>query len=45
MISSNNDYEQMKYGFIYKNAPEYEFLIEKLKELQQKFRELSWSKQ
>lgn len=40
-----NDYEQMKYGFIYKDAPEYDFLIEKLKELQQKFRELSWSKQ
>lgn len=35
-----DDYEQMKYGFIYKDAPTYEYLLERLKELQDKFREL-----
>lgn len=35
-----NDYEQMKYGFIYKDAPTYEYLIERLNELLQRFREL-----
>ena len=39
-----NDYEQMKYGFIYKDAPTYEHLVEKLTELQQQFRELKWPK-
>ncbi|MCF0187572.1 MAG: nucleotidyl transferase AbiEii/AbiGii toxin family protein, partial [Bacteroidaceae bacterium] len=39
-----NDYEQMRYGFIYKDAPEFEFLMEKLAELQQKFRDLDWAK-
>lgn len=33
-----NDYEQMKYGFIYKDAPTYEYMIERLMELQQKLR-------
>ena len=37
-----NDYEQMKYGFIYKDAPTYEHLIERLKALQQTFRQLEW---
>lgn len=37
-----NDYEQMKYGFIYKDAPSYEHLIERLKTLQQAFRLLEW---
>ena len=37
-----NDYEQMKYGFIYKDAPSYEHLIERLTELQQRFRNLEW---
>ena len=35
-----NDYEQMKYGFIYEDAPTYEYLLERLKELQDKFRDL-----
>lgn len=39
-----NDYEQMKYGFIYKDAPEYDRLIERLTELQLKFRNLEWAK-
>ena len=37
-----NDYEQMKYGFIYKDAPTYEYLIDHLKTLQQTFRQLDW---
>lgn len=37
-----NDYEQMKYGFIYKDAPTYEHLIDRLKALQQTFRMLDW---
>lgn len=37
-----NDYEQMKYGFIYKDAPDYDILIEKLTELQQRFRSLKF---
>ena len=37
-----NDYEQMKYGFIYKDAPTYEHLIERLNTLQQTFRQLDW---
>ena len=37
-----NDYEQMKYGFIYKDAPTYEHLIDRLKTLQQIFRQLDW---
>lgn len=36
------DYEQMKSVFIYKDAPEYDFLIERLKELQQNFRNIFW---
>lgn len=39
-----NDYEQMKYGFIYKDAPEYDILIEKITDLQQEFRNLAWAK-
>ena len=39
-----NDYERMKYGFIYKDAPTYEHLLEKLAELQQQFRDLKWAK-
>ena len=39
-----NDYEQMKFGFIYKDAPDYDFLIMKLTELEQYFRNLPWSK-
>lgn len=39
-----NDYEQMKLGFIYKDAPTYEYLMEKLVELQHRFRNLEWSK-
>lgn len=38
-----DDYEQMKYGFIYGDAPTYEHLIERLVELQQRFRILSWA--
>ena len=37
-----NDYEQMKYGFIYKDAPTYEHLIERLNTLQLTFRQLDW---
>ena len=37
-----NDNEQMKYGFIYKDAPTYEYLIDRLKTLQQSFRQLDW---
>lgn len=37
-----NDYEQMKYGFIYKDAPDYDHLIEKLNELQHRFRSLNF---
>ena len=37
-----NDYEQMKYGFIYKDAPSYEHIIERLTELQNRFREMEW---
>ncbi len=37
-----NDYEQMKYGFIYKDAPTYDYLIERLSELQQRFRALTF---
>lgn len=37
-----NDYEQMKYGFIYKDAPSYETIINKLTSLQQAFRKLTW---
>lgn len=39
-----DDYEQMKYGFIYKDAPEYDLLIAKITDLQQNFRNLAWSK-
>ena len=35
-----NDYEQMKYGFIYKDAPTYDFLMEKLKKLLLSFRNI-----
>ena len=35
-----NDYEQMKYGFIYKDAPTYDYLVEKLKELLFSFRNI-----
>ena len=37
-----NDYEQMKYGFIYKDAPSYEHIIERITELQNRFREMEW---
>lgn len=37
------DYEQMKYGFIYKDAPSYDVIIERLHELQQRFRCLEFS--
>lgn len=37
-----NDYGQMKYGFIYKDAPTYDYLIERLSELQQRFRALTF---
>lgn len=36
----HDDYEQMKYGFIYKDAPTYDDLIAKLKELQLYFRNI-----
>ena len=39
-----NDYEQMKYGFIYKDAPEFDSLTKELTYLQQRFRELDWAK-
>lgn len=32
----------MKYGFIYKDAPTYEHLIERLNTLQLTFRQLDW---
>lgn len=35
-----NDYEQMKYGFIYKDAPTYDYLVEKLKELLLSYRNI-----
>ena len=35
-----DDYELMKYGFIYADAPEYEDLIAHLEELQERFRKL-----
>lgn len=35
-----DDYAQMRVGFIYKGAPDYEVLIERLKELQSRFRSL-----
>ncbi|MBQ0115838.1 MAG: nucleotidyl transferase AbiEii/AbiGii toxin family protein [Bacteroidales bacterium] len=36
----HSDYEQMKYGFIYRNAPSFEQIIERLTELQERFRNL-----
>lgn len=35
-----NDYEQMKYGFIYKDAPTYDYLVKKLKELLLSYRNI-----
>lgn len=34
------DYDQMKYGFIYKDAPSYDYLMERLSELQNRFRDI-----
>ena len=37
-----DDYKQMQIGFIYANAPSFDEIMERLSELQNRFRTLEW---
>lgn len=39
-----NDYKQMQMGFIYADAPSFDDIMERMKELQERFRKLEWDK-
>lgn len=39
-----DDYKQMQIGFIYANAPSFDEIMERLQNLQDKFRALKWEK-
>ncbi len=41
-ILTKEDYKQMQIGFIYANTPSFDEIMERLSELQNRFRTLEW---